>query len=108
MARPTTYQNRADVTGTLPAQPRGSRIVPSAAVAAVTGFGQLTLIDLDGGRRITLQPFGSRVWALLTDHPTLPVLLERLWRDGARPEQMAEDVTRLLAYWRQRGLIEWR
>jgi hypothetical protein len=74
----------------------------------VTVSGYLTLVDLNGGRRITLQPFGSRVWALLADRPTLPILLERLRQDGGRPEQLAEDVTRLLAYWRQRGVIEWR
>jgi hypothetical protein len=74
----------------------------------VTTSDSVTLIELGAGRRMTLQPFGGRVWALLGDYPTLPVLLERLRRDGGRPEQMAEDVTRLLAYWRQRGAIEWR
>jgi hypothetical protein len=92
----------------MPAQPRGSRIVPSATVVPVTISDSVTLIELGAGRRITLQAFGSRVWALLGDHPTLPVLLERLRRDGGRPEQIAEDVTRLVAYWRQRGAIEWR
>ena len=68
----------------------------------------VTLIELSGGRRITLQRFGGRVWALLADRPTLPILLERLRRDGGRPEQIAEDATRLLVYWRQRGMLEWR
>jgi hypothetical protein len=75
---------------------------------AVTASEPLTLIELSGGRRITLQRFGARVWTLLVDRPTLPILLERLRRDGGRPEQIAEDTTRLLAHWRQRGMIEWR
>lgn len=69
---------------------------------------RLALVDVGGGRRITLDAFGSRVWTLLVDHPTLPILLERLRCDGGRPEQIAEDATRLLAHWRQRGLIAWR
>jgi hypothetical protein len=92
----------------LPSLPKGSRIVPSSAVVGVTVAGQVTLIEFNGGRRITLQRFGGRVWALLVDRPTLPILLERLRRDGGRPEQIAADATHLLAHWRQQELIEWR
>lgn len=105
---PTTYRIDADLTDSLRGQPRGSRIAPRTTVVAGVTAGRLALVDLGGGRRITLDAFGSRVWTLLTDHPTLPILLERLRRDGGRPEQIAEDTTRLLAHWRQRGLLAWR
>jgi hypothetical protein len=98
----------AEAARTLPAQPRGSRIAKSGRVAPIVRDDGTILVDVNGGRRITLDPFGSRVWALLTDEPTLPVLVERLRDEGTRSEQLAEDVTRLLERWREMGLIAWR
>jgi hypothetical protein len=60
------------------------------------------------GRRITLDRFGSHVWMQLADQPTLPALVARLRDAGASAERIAEDVTRLLAWWRAMGVIAWR
>lgn len=101
----TPYRNHSAITKS---PPSGSRIAPSSAVVTVTSADQLTLIHLGEGRRIALQSFGSRVWALIAGHPTLALLLEQLRHEGGRPEQIAQDVTHLLADWRRRGMIEWR
>jgi hypothetical protein len=36
------------------------------------------------------------------------MLVERLRDEGTRAEQLAEDVTRLLAQWCEKGVIAWR
>jgi len=86
----------------------GNRITRSAAVVPIVRGDATVLLDVGGGYRIALDAFGSRVWALLDDAPTLPVLIERLRDGGARPEQLAEDVMRLLARWKEHGVIAWR
>lgn len=80
------------MTGRTPAVlPRGSRIARSGAEV-----------------RTPPDALAGRVWALLAEQPTLPVLVERLRGDDVRPEQLAEDVTRLLARWHAMGAIAWR
>ena len=88
--------------------PRGSRIDQSSAVVTCPRDDELSLIDMGAGRRITLDPFGQRVWAALTERPTLALLLARLRDDDTTAERLAEDVTRLLARWRAWGVIIWR
>jgi hypothetical protein len=91
------------------AQPRGSRIVQSGRVAPVArADGSIVLVDVGSGRRITLDSFGSRVWELLADRPTLPLLVERLRDAGTRAERLAEDLVLLLARWREMGVITWQ
>lgn len=94
-----------------PAPPRGSRIVQSASTVPVARRDEIVLVDMRGGRRITLDRFGRRVWAQLADRPTLPLLVEQL-RDGGdggdHADQLTERVTGLLAYWSERGVIVWR
>jgi hypothetical protein len=88
--------------------PRGSRITQSTAVVSIPCADGTILIDGNGGRRITLDSFGSRVWGLLAGQPTLPVLLDQLRDDETRSVQLAEDVARLLMRWREMGVIAWR
>ena len=88
--------------------PRGSRIVRCAGVVACTRPDGTVLVDVGAGRRITLDPFGGHVWMQLADQPTLPALVARLRDAGASAERIAEDVTRLLAWWRAMGVIVWR
>jgi hypothetical protein len=91
-----------------PVPPSGGRIVQSQRVAAVVRDRDAVLVDVDGGRRITLDAFGTRVWQLLAHQPTLPALVERLRDDGVGAERLADDVVRLLARWREMGVIAWR
>jgi uncharacterized membrane protein YhaH (DUF805 family) len=86
----------------------GSRIVRSAMVVSVVRTGGIVLIDVAGGRRITLDPFGSRIWALLADKPTLSVLVERLHDHETRAEQLVRDLLVLLARWRDMNIVTWR
>jgi Coenzyme PQQ synthesis protein D (PqqD) len=88
--------------------PRGSRIVRCADVVACTRPDGTVLVDVGAGRRITLDRFGSYVWMQLADQPTLPTLVARLRDAGTSTERVAEDVTRLLAWWRGVGVIAWR
>jgi hypothetical protein len=88
--------------------PRGSRIAPSARVAPVERADGIVLVDVSGGQRITLDAFGSNVWRLLADQPTLPLLLERLRDEHTRADRVAEDVARLLMRWLELGVIAWR
>ena len=91
-----------------PAAPRGGRIVQSARVVPMEQAGSIVLVDLNAGQRVTLDAFGRKVWALLADQPSLPLLMEWL-RDGTtRADLLAEDLTRLLARWLELGLIAWR
>jgi hypothetical protein len=107
--RGRTERDESNAAAAMPlAQPRGSRIAQSGTVAPIVRADGIILIDVSGGRRISLDAFGSRVWALLADLPTLPVLVERLREDGTRSEQLAEDVACLLARWGERGVIVWR
>jgi hypothetical protein len=88
--------------------PRGSRIVRCADVVACTRAEGTVLVDVGAGRRVTLDWFGDEVWMQLADQPTLPELVARLCRADASAERIAEDVTRLLAWWRGMGVITWR
>lgn len=63
---------------------------------------------MGGGRRLTLDSFGSRVWTLLDDEPTLPLLLERLRDDPVSDHRLSADVRRLIAWWEVLGVITWR
>lgn len=92
---------------TPPTRPRGSRIAQSGGVLSCPRTDGTTLVEVDGGRPLPLDPFGSRVWMWLADQPTLPALIVHLRDDGASVERLAEDVTRLLARWRAMGVITW-
>jgi hypothetical protein len=91
-----------------PGTPRGGRIVPSVRVVPIEHAGTMALVDMHGGHRVMLDTFGRRVWPLLADQPTLPLLVERLRDEAMRADLLAEDVTRLLARWLELGLIAWR
>ncbi|MFL5608843.1 MAG: PqqD family protein [Gemmatimonadaceae bacterium] len=80
----------------------------SAAVArSVRKVDDIVIIDVAGGRCLTLDQFGYRLWTALGDRPTLAALLVGLREDAGSAEQLAEDVTRLLARWRAIGVISW-
>lgn len=89
------------------ALPRGSRIVPAPRAVACPQGEALVLLDVAGGRRVTLDEFGRRVWQALADGPSLTTLLARVRDDDASVERLAEDVTRLLARWSAGALIVW-
>ena len=82
--------------------------MPSAHVTAVEHEGRIVLVDADAGRRLRLDPFGGRVWALLGSHPTMPALVAAMREEGVRTEHLAEDVARLLTYWSRQGVVAWR
>jgi hypothetical protein len=107
-AEATRAETDAPAAKTPPAQLRGGRIAQSGLVAPIACADGIVLVDVSGGRRITLDAFGSRVWELLAGEPTLPVLVEGLRDDGTRAERLADDVVRLLARWREMGVITWR
>ena len=90
------------------AVPRGGRIVPSARVVPMEHAGGIVLVDLNAGHRITLDAFGRKVWPLLADQPSLPLVVERLRDEATRADLLAEDLTRMLARWLELGLIAWR
>jgi hypothetical protein len=99
----------AEIAGrATPTRPRGSRIVRCAGVVACTRADGTVLVDVGAGRRVTLDRFGDEVWMQLADQPTLPELVARLRDTGTPAERVAEDVTRLLAWWRGAGVITWR
>jgi hypothetical protein len=87
---------------------RGGRIMQCSAVVAAPRGTDALLLNVNGGRRMTLDVFGSRVWFALDVEPTLPALVTRLMDEGPPAQRVAEDVTRLLARWRADGLITWR
>jgi hypothetical protein len=66
------------------------------------------LVDMGRGRRLTLDSFGSRVWTLLDDQPTLPLLFERLRDDLPSDDRLSADLRRLVAEWETLGVIVWR
>jgi hypothetical protein len=76
-------------------------------VASVMCAGDIVLIDVAAGRRLTLDPFGSRIWSLLADQPALTTLAERLRGEG-HDEQLLSDLVPLLAAWCEKGLVTWR
>jgi hypothetical protein len=86
----------------------GSRIVQSASVVYSEHDAGALLLDVTADRRVLLDAFGGRVWVALGDAPTLAELFACLQDDGTPAERLAEDVTRLLARWRDQGLIRWR
>ena len=88
--------------------PRGSVVAHSPAVVACPRGDGMLLLDMDGGARMVIDQFGRRVWSALAERPTLAVLLTQLRVDDASVQRLAEDVTRLLARWRARGVISWR
>ncbi len=88
-------------------RPLGSRLTQANSVVTCE-TDTVFLTNMATGRRITLDDFGARVWALLGEQPTLPALVVRLRDDGTSAERLAEDVTRLLARWRASSLIAWR
>ena len=77
-------------------------------VVTVAHAGRSVLVDVGGGRRITLDAFGARVWALLDQRPTLPRLLAGLSDEPGTADDLSTEVTRLLASWRALGVIDWR
>jgi hypothetical protein len=80
----------------------------SVAVArSVRRVDDQVIIDVAGGRRLTLDQFGYRLWIALGERPTLAALLMGLREEAGSAEQLAEDVTRLLARWRAIGVISW-
>jgi hypothetical protein len=87
---------------------RGDRIALSNAVVSCPRADGSVLIDVRGGRRLTLDQFGCRVWTALARQPTLAQLIAGLHEDGGSVERLAEDITRLLARWRAIGVITWR
>jgi hypothetical protein len=82
--------------------------VRSDRVATVERATSVVLVDMGGGRRLTLDSFGSRVWTLLDDEPTIPLLLERLRDDQVSDRRLSDDVRRLIAAWEALGVISWR
>ncbi|MDB4917217.1 MAG: hypothetical protein JWM95_4861 [Gemmatimonadetes bacterium] len=95
-------------TKTSAAQPPGSRIARSPNVTCTMHATGITLVGNGARHGERLDPFGSHVWQLLADEPTLPILVERLRDDRTRVEQLAEDVVRLLARWHGGDMIAWR
>jgi hypothetical protein len=80
------------------------------SAAAVQSFRRVdgnVIIGVAGGRRLTLDQLGLRVWTALGARPTLAALIAGLREDGGSAERLAEDVTRLLARWRAIGVISW-
>lgn len=88
--------------------PRSSVLVRSRAVVSCPRDDGTLLLDMNEGGRMVLDQFGSRVWTALAERPTLAALLTRLRGDDTSVQRLAEDVTRLLARWRAKGLISWR
>lgn len=89
---------------TIPESP-DERIRPSTAVIAFARAGELVLLDMGGGRRVTLDAYGAAVWRALADAPTRDELRRRLRTDPAS-SGAPEDVLRpLLARWRDIGLV---
>jgi hypothetical protein len=68
--------------------------------------GTATLLDLDGGLRVMLDPFGARVWALVAHGTTLRTVIDAL-ADLEATEPLTDDVRRLLARWRALRLVSW-
>lgn|GEM_PF-837274 len=55
------------------------------------------LLDPRGGEYFGLDEVGTRIWALLPDHPTAERLADRLFEEYAAPrETLAADAARLL------------
>jgi hypothetical protein len=81
--------------------------ISAAAAKSLRRTDGHVIIDIAGGRRLTLDQLGHRVWAALGDRPTLAALIAGLREDGGSAERLAEDVTRLLARWRAIGVISW-
>jgi hypothetical protein len=86
---------------------RRARVARSSTVVWCAHADGLVRIDVRGGRRLTLDGFGRRVWTALGRQPTLAQLIVDLRADGGSVERLAEDVTRLLARWRADGVIRW-
>jgi hypothetical protein len=91
-----------------PAHPHGSRIARSSAITAFARTGGLVLVDTRRGFQTALDEFGSRVWQLLADEPTLPALVEGLHDDHTRADRLAESVVLLLVRWRDGHMIAWQ
>jgi hypothetical protein len=89
-------------------QLRGGRIVRSSRAVSCPRPDGTLIVDVDAGRRSTLDWFGCRVWTLLAEQPTLPGLVLQLRDEGTSAERLAEDVSRLLATWHRAGLIALR
>jgi hypothetical protein len=85
----------------------GNRLRQSTGVGMLPRGDGAVLADSDAARRLVIDAFGRRVWALLVDRPTLASLVMRLRDEGTPAERLAEDVTRLLARWRAAGVIAW-
>lgn len=81
------------------------RIAPHPLVVAIDGPEGTVLLDVGAGRRLTLDAFGTRVWAHLADAPTLDVLRDRLRDDHATPREL-DALPALLAHWRELHLID--
>ena len=90
-----------------PPSARGNRVAHSVSIVPSSNAEGMLLVEVGEGRRITLDPFASRVWTEIGDRPTLAALIGRLFDEGSSAERLAEDVMRLLARWRDMGLITW-
>jgi hypothetical protein len=68
---------------------------------------EMALLNLETGVYFGLDEIGARMWELLADHGRLQVVAERLEEEyAAAPEQLREDLLRLVQELIAKGLIE--
>ena len=78
--------------------PRGGRITRDQRAVLADGGRGAVLIDVSGGRRLTLNALAARIWVALEHEPTLPELVDRLWSQyDVRAELLVIDDFAVLA-----------
>lgn len=82
--------------------------IPLHAVARKVGE-DMVILDLDGGRYLSLDPVGSRIWELIGEGRTLSDVCSVMEEEYDVPRDVLEkDVLRLAGELSEQGLVEER
>lgn len=83
------------------------RVIPSDEVLIQEMGGEAVLLDLASERYFGLDPVGTRIWALLGEHPSLQAVADIIINEyDAPPERIHTDLLALVGQLAEAGLVK--